>query len=186
MEEQKIIETILDEARKEAQKILDEAKYKAGKIIEESNQKIEKEKQKQIQEYKEEMSNHKENEIGSSKLEARNKILEEKQKWIQKVKRDIQNNIENTNGKEYIELIKSMIENAKPKEECIILLPKKEREAISAYVKQKGIEVKNVENFEAGFILQYGKVEHNYVLDTIIELQEEIVDEEIVKILFNK
>ena len=105
---------------------------------------------------------------------------------MQKVKRDIQNKIEQTNGKEYVTLMETMIENAKIQEKGVILLPAKEREQITNFAKQKGLEVKKVENFEAGFILQYGNVEYNYVLDTMIELQEEVIDEMIVKILFEK
>lgn len=186
MEEQKLMDTILEEARQEAQKIIEEAKYEAGKMGEESKQKIENEKQKQIASYQEEIANQKENEIGTCKLNARNQVLAEKQKWMQKVKRDIQNKIEQTNGKEYVTLIQTMIENAKLQEKGVILLPAKEREQITNFAKQKGLEVKKVENFEAGFILQYGNVEHNYVLDTMLELQEEVVDEMIVKILFEK
>ncbi len=184
VEEQNLLEAILNEAKQEAQRIIEEAKYESGKIVEQNKQKIENEKQKEIQKYQEEIANQKENEIGNCKLNARNQVLAQKQKWIQKVKRDIQNKIEQTNGKEYVTLIQNILENAKPQEKGVILLPVKEREAISNLAKQKGLEVKSVENFEAGFILQYGKVEHNYVLDTLLALQEETIDEMIVKILF--
>ena len=186
MEEQELLDDILSEARQDAQTIIEEAKYEAGKMAEEKKQNIEKEKQRQLETYQEEIANHKENEIGTCRLNARNQVLAEKQKWMQKVKRDIQNKIEQTNGKEYVTLIQTMLENAKPQKNGIVLLPAKEREQIESFVKQKGLEVKKVENFEAGFILQYGNVEHNYVLDTIVELQEEAVDEMIVKILFEK
>lgn len=186
MEEQNLMDAILNEARQEAQRIIEEAKYESGKMVEEKKQQIEKEKQKQIESYQEEIANQKENEIGICQLNARNQVLAEKQKWIQKVKRDVQNKIEQIKGKEYITLIQTMLENANPLEKGSILLPAKEREAIASFAKQKGLEIKKVENFEAGFILQYGNVEYNYVLDTILELQEEEVDEIIVKILFEK
>lgn len=146
--------------------------------------KNDKEMQRQIEEYQEEMAIHKENEISVCELEARNKILEEKQKWIQKVKQDVQNKIETTNGKEYVTLITTMLENAKPKQDGTILLPAKEIEQITAVAKQKGLEVKQVDNFEAGFVLKYGNVEENYILDTILELQDDMVNEMIAKILF--
>ena len=147
-------------------------------------EKIEKDKQRQIDEYTQEMANCKENEISVCELEARNKVLAEKQKWIQKVKRDVQSKIDSTNGKEYVTLIQTMLDNAEPKSDCVVLLPNKEREEITNFVKQKGLEVQNVENFDAGFVLRYGNIEENYVLDTMIELQEEKIDEMIVKILF--
>ena len=184
MEEQNIMDTILAEARGEAQKIIDEAKYESGKVVEEDKKKIEKEKEKQIQEYREEMANHKESQINVCELEARNKVLAEKQKWIEKVKRDVQNKIKNTNAKEYVSLIETMLQYAELKPQGVILLPVKEREAITEIAKNKGLEVRPVDNFEAGFVLQYGNVEYNYVLDTMLELQQEKVDEMIVKVLF--
>lgn len=184
MDEQKLVDSILAEAKNEAQKVIEDAKYRSSKIVEQNSEKIEKDKQRQIDEYTQEMANCKENEISVCELEARNKVLAEKQKWIQKVKRDVQSKIDSTNGKEYVTLIQTMLDNAEPKSDCVVLLPNKEREEITNFVKQKGLEVQNVENFDAGFVLRYGNIEENYVLDTMIELQEEKIDEMIVKILF--
>lgn len=184
MNEQELIDNIIAEARQEAGKIIDEAKYEYGKIIEADKAKNEKELQKQIEKYQEEMEIHKENEISVCELEARNQILAEKQKWIKKVKKDVQNKIENTNGKEYITLIQEMLENAKPKENGVILLPAKQIEQTKELAKQKGLQVEQVNNFEAGFVLKYGNVEENYILDTMLELENDKVNEIIANILF--
>lgn len=169
---------IINEANKKAKAIIDNAKAAADDRINDAQIKAD-QLYKSICE-RDEMSTEHEKKQG---------ILSVKQELINKAISDALSDLKNLEKEEYFEFLKKLINKYATNEDGIILMSKNDLETVDfknfideSFPKLK-LEVSD--RVDNGFIVKYGDIEENCILDVLVESNMDNIKENIYSELFS-
>lgn len=194
---EKITETILADARAEAQRIIDQANAETAKEKEAANQSFEEEKAKRDASIEKELEDMRQRAESARDLTRRRMILEKKQEIIGRIVEKIRLSLHDADSSKYFDQIYKMFEKYCESESGTMhmnandlnRLPSDFAGKIEQIAKSKGgsIEiVKEPYNIEDGFVLVYGGTEENCTFRSLIETNKAAIYDEINKTLWRE
>ncbi|MCG8502573.1 MAG: hypothetical protein MJB12_19485 [Firmicutes bacterium] len=194
---EKIKERILEEARRQAQENIEKAEKEAEEIIETAQKEATEKKTEIIEKAKIEAVNREQRLIAVAELEARKEKLKAKQAMIEEAFQKTLEKLNNLETEEYEAVLADMVVGSVTNGNEEIIVSEKDRQRLSAglikksnkALKAKGLDgsVKLSEEtrpISGGFILKLGDVEVNNSFETIMRMQREELELEVVKALF--
>ncbi|NLY43770.1 MAG: hypothetical protein GX066_07350 [Clostridiaceae bacterium] len=195
---EKIKDRILEEAHLQAQKNMEKAKREAYRIMEDARREAYKRRAEIIERAHREAAEKKKRMIAIAELEARKKRLQAKQEVVEEAFSKALNNIISLPENKYLSILEDLVVAAVTvgKEEVILSERDRKRlgnslvKAINKKLKRKGLDNKvklsqETRDISGGFILKSGEVEINNSFEAIIKMQRDILEADVVKVLFS-
>jgi V/A-type H+-transporting ATPase subunit E len=181
---QNLIDSILADAKAQADEIVNEAKMEAERIISDAQAKAAKEKAASDKITALEAEKAASKELSAADMEAKKLILTEKQKCIEEVIDEAAKKLASLSGNEYKEVILKMIKSADCKDSEIIFSSGDKAELQKA-VEDMGFKVSDeTRDIEGGFVVKKGDIEYNYSFKSIITVEREEIQQIAAGILF--
>lgn len=194
---EKIKERILEEARQQARKNVEQAEREAADMIKDAQKEAEQKKSAILEKARLEAEDRKKRLIAVAELEARKQKLQAKQDVVEEAFAKTLEKLNNLPAAQYQNiLIDLIVSSVRTGNEQIIVSEKDRRRLTSDFIKSintqllnKGInaDVKLSEEtrpIQGGFILKQGDVEINNSFETIIRMQRDQLEAEVVRVLF--
>lgn len=175
---EKLINKLIEEAKKKAEEILEKGKKEFEKKVEIEKEKLEKEFEQKLQEEKKKIDLEIEREIISFKIEKEKEILSIKNKIIEDVIDKIRENFNQFLNKNIETIIEKILSNLNEKE-IEIYLPEGEK----INTEYKVITDKNLKN---SFIIKSKFWEIEFSWENIKKIFEEFIKQQSNKLIFNE
>ena len=198
-EVQNLTDRIINDAKSVAQNNIEQAEKEAGEIMKAAESDAIQKKNQMIQKAKEQAVETKKRMIAVAGLEARKKKLEAKQKMIGKAFSKALEKLNSMEGDSYYKTLGNMIVNSINRGDESILLSDKDKakipsdfiDAINKKLVQKGLkgEVKIASektDIMGGFILKSGGIEINDSFESLMRMNKEDIEDEVVSVMFEK
>mgnify|MGYP006284852279 FL=1 len=198
-EVQNLTDRIINDAKSVAQNNIEQAEKEAGEIMKAAESDAIQKKNQMIQKAKEQAVETKKRMIAVAGLEARKKKLEAKQKMIGKAFSKALEKLNSMEGDSYYKTLENMIVNSITRGNERILLSDKDKvripsdfiDVINKKLVQKGLkgEVKIADektDIKGGFILKSGGIEINDSFESLMRMNREDIEDEVVSVMFEK
>ncbi|HHW30843.1 MAG TPA: hypothetical protein GXX20_04085 [Clostridiaceae bacterium] len=193
----KIKEKILEEANQQACSIIDKAEKEADEIIKNAEEKAAGKKSQEAEKARMEAENKKSRIIAAAHMETRKRKLKAKQEMIDEAFNKAVNKLSTMPEDQYIDILANMAVQAITTGTEEIILPDKDRnkfgkkliDAVNKKLKGKGVAGKvslseESKNITSGFIIKSGNIEINNSFESLIRMERDNLEPEVVKILF--
>lgn len=198
-EVQPLINSILEEANREAERIREEGRSDAMTLQKRLQAKAEDRRAELLREAERKAQEEKSRRKIQAQLAMRRELLEVKSQLIAEVFATVQNRLTQMEDGAYRRFIKKLILQAVQTGEEELVLSTKDRarlgddflKEVNGEIKKSGLKGKLVlaeadSSLPSGFLLRRGKVVHNYSLANLVDAQREELLPEIGKRLFAK
>ncbi len=194
---ERLKEKILEEARQQARATVEKAEKEAAVIIDGAKKEAQDKKAEIIDKARLDAADREKRLIAVAELDARKQRLQAKQEVLEQAFTKTLDKLINLPADQYQEILLNMVVDSVTagNEEIIVSEQDKQRltpdfiATINKKLKEKGIAA-NVKlsnesrQIDGGFILKMGAVEANYSFGTIIRMQRDAIEAEVVKVLF--
>ncbi len=194
---ERLKEKIMEEARQQARATVEQAEKEAADIIEGARKEAQNKKVDIIEKSRIDAVDRQKRLIAVAELDARKQRLQAKQEVLEEAFAKALDKLINLPADQYQEILLNMIVDSVTvgNEEIIVSEQDKQRltpdfiTTVNNKLKEKGIaaDVKlsdESRELNGGFILKMGAVEANYSFGTIIRMQRDAIESEVVKVLF--
>ncbi len=185
----RIIDGILDDAKRESEKITDEARAKSDEIVQKATEKAEKiiENAKVLaeNEYNQMMKNAQ----SASEITEKRLLLHEKQNIINDVIDAAKLKIMQLDDESYFKFMERLLKKCASDEPGEIILSEKDKSRVSKSfmdaAKAKGLKMSDeTRSIDGGFVLIYGDIEENCRIAAIMESEKERLYDIVNRFLF--
>ncbi len=189
--EEKILQSITEDAMQQAEKITDEAKAQAQQITEEAKTSAKEYSAKVVSAALLKAQAIKKNAESGAELTVRDARLAKKHEEISKTIDMALEKIAAMPDEEYFALLTNLVSKNVSKSGGIIIPgsedSKRNLAVFEKMLKEKGLDLQIVgasSHIKNGFILKWGDVEYNFSLDAVIADKKSILEDRINKVLF--
>ncbi|HHW49562.1 MAG TPA: hypothetical protein GXX14_13250 [Clostridiaceae bacterium] len=194
---EKLIERILDEARRQAQANVEKAEKEAEAILRAAKEKAEEKERIALEKARINADEKKRRMIASAELDAKKERLKAKQEIIESAFNMAIEKLNSLPEDQYFDILADMMAGIVKGESCEIILSGRDKERLNAAylnnirnrLKEKGyagnVDVSSeTRDIKGGFILKMGDIEINNSFDAILRMKRDELEPEVVKILF--
>lgn len=189
--EEKILQSITDDARVQADKIIREAELRAEKITEDAKASAKEYSAGVVSAALMKAQAIKKNAESAAELTVRDARLAKKHEEMSKTMDMALNKIVSLPDKEYFGLLAGLAKQNIFREGGVILLGaadlKRDLSVFDKLLSENGIKLqieKVAANIENGFILKWGDVEYNFSLDAVIADKKNLLEDRMHRVLF--
>lgn len=195
----KIKEKILEEAHLQARSNIEKSEREAAAIIKAAQEKAEAKKNREAEKALIESENKKNRLIAAAELETRKLKLQAKQEMIEEVFVKTIESLSNLPEDQYKNMLSDMILNSIKTGEEEIILPEKDMgklgkeiiDTVNNKLKEKNIKTKvklstEKRNIDSGFVIKTGNIEINNSFESIIKMERNNLETEVVETLFTE
>jgi V/A-type H+-transporting ATPase subunit E len=191
---EKIRDSIIQEAKSQANSILKEAEERAGEQVEEATRKAQAIKKNRLEKAGLEAEEAAKRMLSMAELDMRKEDLKAKQEIIDLAFSRALDRLKGFSGDEYRKMIVLMLKKAEiVGNEELVVSPKDREMFASGLLKQINDELgyslklsEETRNIEGGFILKSHGVEINNSFETLLRMERERIETEIADILFQQ
>lgn len=186
---EKIIASITDEAKKQAEEIISSALKNAEKEKKEALQKAEENYKRTISEAEIKAETIRQAGESSAALLKRDRILARKQELIEQVLEEVKNTVNAMNDEDYFNFLYELVEINSEENSGELMLSAtdyaRNTQNFEKKIAAKGLKLSNEKaQISGGFILKYGDIEINCDIDALIDGKREKIIDIANKILF--
>jgi len=193
----KIKEKILEEANLQARSNIEKAEKEAAEIIKNAEEQAAGKKSREADKARIEAENKKSRLIAAAQMETRKLKLKAKQEMIDEAFNKAISKLSTMPEDQYIDILADMVVQGITTGTEEIILPDKDRtrfgnkfiDAVNKRLKRKNINGKvslseEQKNIASGFIIKSGNIEINNSFESLIRMERDNLEPEVVKILF--
>lgn len=173
---------IISDADKKSIELVKDAKEKANNIIKKEELVANTQAEKLLNKASVEAEDVIEKTLSSANLEARDIVLDAKEKVLDRVFSLAIKKLEDLSSEDYIKYLKEQLKNINIKEDSVLFVPEKYKEA----VKKENLNIKiSDEAIKSGFSLLSGKVMYNNEFSSLVNAKKGDLEFEVIEKLFN-